>query len=67
MFNMGPMELILVLVILLILFGAKRLPEIGKAIGKSLGEFKKGMKESKEDIQDAIDDDTRGSKEDGKE
>ncbi len=38
--NVGPMELILVLVIALIVLGPKRLPEAGKALGKGLREFK---------------------------
>ena len=33
-FNIGPMELFIVLVIVLVLFGAKRVPEIGASIGK---------------------------------
>lgn len=53
MFNIGPGELILILLILLILFGAKRLPEIGRALGKSLAEFKKGMQEAKEEMKDS--------------
>ncbi|HNS31851.1 MAG TPA: twin-arginine translocase TatA/TatE family subunit [bacterium] len=65
MFNMGPGELIVILIILLLLFGAKRLPEIGRAMGKSLGEFKKGMSESKEEANN-IDDD-EGRKKNGKE
>ena len=51
MFNLGPGELILILLILLLLFGAKRLPEIGRAIGRSLGEFKKGMRESEDSVR----------------
>ncbi len=52
MFNIGPGELILILLILLLLFGAKRLPEIGRSLGKSLGEFKKGMKDSEDTGKD---------------
>jgi len=51
--NIGAPELILILVIALLLFGAKRLPEIGRAIGKSLGEFKRGLKESQKEIEEA--------------
>ena len=39
-FNVGPMELILVLAIALIVLGPKRLPEAGRALGKGLREFK---------------------------
>lgn len=39
--NIGPWELILVLAILLIIVGPGKLPSVGKAIGKSIGEFKK--------------------------
>lgn len=39
--NIGPWELILVLAILLIIVGPGKLPSVGKAIGKSLGEFRK--------------------------
>lgn len=41
MFNMGVTELLLILVIALIFFGPGKLPEIGRAVGKSLNEFKK--------------------------
>ncbi|MFH1824739.1 MAG: twin-arginine translocase TatA/TatE family subunit [Candidatus Firestonebacteria bacterium] len=43
--NIGVPELIIVLVIALIIFGAGKLPEIGSAIGKSIKEFKKAMKD----------------------
>ena len=42
-------ELILILVIVLLLFGAKRLPEIAKGIGKSLKSFKEGMNDGGKD------------------
>jgi len=45
MFGLGMPELIVILVILLLIFGAAKLPEIGKAIGKTISEFKKGMRE----------------------
>ena len=41
----GIWEIILILVVVLILFGAKRLPELSRSLGKSLGEFKKGREE----------------------
>ena len=42
-FNIGPMELFIILIIVLVLFGAKRVPEIGASIGKGIREFKKSM------------------------
>ena len=42
-FNLGPMELFIILVIVLVLFGAKRVPEIGSSIGKGIREFKRSM------------------------
>ena len=44
--NIGFGELLVVLVIILVLFGAKRLPEIGKALGDGIREFKKAMSSS---------------------
>ena len=38
--NVGPLEIALVLVIALIVFGPKRLPELGKSVGKGIREFK---------------------------
>lgn len=52
MFNIGVPELILILVICLLLFGAARLPQIARSLGKSLGEFKKGLKEGQEETSE---------------
>lgn len=41
--NIGPMELFIVLLIVLVLFGAKRLPEMGASLGKGIREFKHGL------------------------
>ena len=46
--KLGPWELVLILAIVLIVFGVGRLPQIGKAFGKTLGEFRKGQKEEEE-------------------
>ncbi|MDQ3950198.1 MAG: twin-arginine translocase TatA/TatE family subunit [Gemmatimonadota bacterium] len=51
-FNFGPMELFIVLVIVLVLFGAKRVPEIGASIGKGIREFKKSMNDVDRAIRD---------------
>jgi sec-independent protein translocase protein TatA len=42
-FNVGPMELIIVLVIALVILGPKRLPEVGKSIGNGMREFKESI------------------------
>ncbi|HIA75816.1 MAG TPA: twin-arginine translocase TatA/TatE family subunit [Dehalococcoidia bacterium] len=48
-FRFGPMELIIVLVVVLIIFGVGRLPEIGGAMGKALKEFRSTQKDIVED------------------
>ena len=45
MFNLGPQELFWLFLIVLFIFGAKRIPEIGRSIGKGIQEFKRGMKD----------------------
>jgi sec-independent protein translocase protein TatA len=47
MFGLGYQELLIILVIVLILFGANRLPELAKSLGSSVKEFKKGVNEIK--------------------
>ncbi|MCH7598609.1 MAG: twin-arginine translocase TatA/TatE family subunit [Myxococcales bacterium] len=43
MFGLGPLELGIILAIVVVLFGAKRLPELGSGIGKAIKNFKSGM------------------------
>ncbi len=45
-------EVLLILVIVLVLFGAKKLPELSRSLGKSLGEFKKGKEDLEKEICD---------------
>jgi sec-independent protein translocase protein TatA len=45
----GPMEIIVILLVVLLLFGAKRLPEIGRALGDGIREFKKAIKDGSGD------------------
>jgi len=51
---MGPWELLLVFLAILLLFGAKRLPEIAQGLGKGIREFKKAMKESTDEIKGSL-------------
>jgi sec-independent protein translocase protein TatA len=44
MFSLGPWEIILIVLALVILFGAKRLPELARGLGRSTVEFRKGLK-----------------------
>ncbi|MDQ3806376.1 MAG: twin-arginine translocase TatA/TatE family subunit, partial [Acidobacteriota bacterium] len=44
--GLGPQELIIILVILLLLFGSTRLPQLAKGMGKSIREFKKGINDA---------------------
>ncbi len=53
MFGLGTQELLVILLIALVLFGAKRLPEIGAGLGKGIRAFKEGLKDeenTKEEI-----------------
>ncbi len=50
MFNIGPQEMFILFLIIILLFGAKRIPEIGKSIGRGIQEFKKGMREVESEI-----------------
>jgi sec-independent protein translocase protein TatA len=55
MFGLGYQELLIILVIVLILFGANRLPELARSLGSSVKEFKKGVNEvQKEDTASAV-------------
>jgi sec-independent protein translocase protein TatA len=49
MFGLGYQELLLILVIVLVLFGAQRLPDLARSLGSSVKEFKKGINEIKDD------------------
>jgi sec-independent protein translocase protein TatA len=50
--SIGLPELIVIFVIILLLFGARRLPQIARSIGNSLREFKRGMKSQMQDTDD---------------
>lgn len=50
-FNLGPLEMVFVMVVLLLVFGAKRLPELGSGLGKGIREFRRSMSDIKEEVQ----------------
>ena len=54
MFGLGYQELLLILVIVLILFGAQRLPDLARSLGGSLKEFKQGGAEVKDEPAAAV-------------
>ncbi|MGH2727762.1 MAG: twin-arginine translocase TatA/TatE family subunit [Actinomycetota bacterium] len=55
--RLGPLEIALILAILLLLFGAKRLPEIGRSMGKSIREFRGATKGLADDVNEGLEDD----------
>ncbi len=55
MFGLGFGEIVIVLAIVLLFFGGKKLPELGKALGKSMSNFKKGLKETDAESSEKID------------
>jgi sec-independent protein translocase protein TatA len=50
--GIGPMELVIVLVIALLVLGPKRLPEVGRSIGRGMREFKESISGSRDDEDD---------------
>lgn len=55
LFNLGGGEIILILALVLILFGAKKLPELAKGLGSGIKEFKKATREVTDEIHTAMD------------
>ena len=54
-FSLGPWEILLILIVVLILFGAKRLPELARGLGKGINEFRDAVDNGKEDIIKGLD------------
>lgn len=48
----GPQEWIMILLVILLLFGASKLPEVARSLGKSVGEFKKAQKEAEMELRE---------------
>ncbi len=57
--NIGVPGLILILVLALIIFGPKKLPEIGRAMGQTLREFKKSTRELTSDVMEEFEEDDK--------
>lgn len=53
---LGGWEIVLILAVVLILFGAKKLPELARGLGQGIKEFKKATREVTDEIQNATDD-----------
>jgi sec-independent protein translocase protein TatA len=55
--NLGPWEIIILVVVLLLVFGSRRLPEIGRSVGKGMREFKNSVtgKDEEPQLEDAQD------------
>jgi sec-independent protein translocase protein TatA len=60
-FGIGPPELIIILILALIVFGPKRLPDIGRTVGKGLREFQKASRDIRGEIEGAFEDEPAGS------
>ena len=65
--RIGPQELIIVLIIVLVIFGPKNLPKLGKMFGKTMNNFKKGMEESEEEDATTAKAETQTEKKDDEE
>ena len=49
-FSLGPAEMVFIMVVLLLIFGAKRLPELGSGLGKGIREFRRSMHDIKGEL-----------------
>jgi sec-independent protein translocase protein TatA len=52
--SLGPLEIFVVVFVILLLFGAKKLPELARGMGKAMKEFKKATKDVEDDIRTAM-------------
>lgn len=59
----SPVDIAIVAAVALLVFGPKKLPELGKALGQGIGNFKKGLQEAQDEVKNAMktDEKTKGS------
>ena len=62
-FNLGPWEILLILIVILILFGARRLPELARGLGQGINEFRDAVDSSKKEIIDGLETESEAGKE----
>ncbi len=56
MFGLGTQELLIVAVLILVLFGGSKIPQLMRSMGQGVGEFKKGVDESKQVLKQSLED-----------
>ncbi len=61
MFGLGPQEIILICIVILVLFGAKKIPDLMSGLGKGIREFKKASKDIESEITSATSDEKKPS------
>lgn len=59
LFNLGTTEVIIIVFVILLLFGGKKIPELMKGIGKGVRSFKKGMNDIEDEINKPVDEDEK--------
>ena len=57
----GPWEIVIILVIVLLLFGGKKLPELARGLGKGLREFKNASRDIKKEVEEAVSDEEQSN------
>ena len=57
MFDLGTQELIVIFIVAFLVFGPKKLPELGRTLGKGIREFKKSVKDTTDELKVSMNDD----------